>query len=234
MESWYVVRGTVLAVLVVSVVMFVAFKEGSTVKQGAGGVQTSLVKAKLDGSVSIEKAIHTRRSVRSYKNKPVTIEQLSQLLWAAQGITSKQGLRASPSAGALYPMELYVVASNVTDLDEGVYKYDQKNHRLQLVKSGRKQIELADASLGQTSVSDGAVSIVITGIYERTSSKYGDRAVRYVHMEAGHIAQNIYLQCVSLGLGTVVVGAFDDDAVQLVIGAQADKHPLYVMPVGVK
>ena len=119
--------------------------------------------------MSLERAINTRRSVRSYKVDPVTLEQLSQLLWAAQGITSNQGLRSAPSAGALYPMELYVVVSNVIGLDAGVYKYSCQDRILRLVSSGDKRTYLADASLGQTSVNDGAISIVITGVYERRS-----------------------------------------------------------------
>jgi len=224
------VTGTVFVVVVVVLVM--AFKEGSTVNKDTGCSEISLPKVRLDGSMSVEKAINARRSIRSYKSDPVTLEQLSQLLWAAQGITSNQGLRTAPSAGALYPMELYVIASNVIGLNAGVYKYGNQDHILRLVSSGDKRTELADASLGQASVYDEAVAIVITGIYDRTSIKYGDRAVRYVHMEAGHIAQNIYLQGVSLGLGTVVVGAFDDALVKLVIGAKVDEHPLYVMPIG--
>lgn len=216
-------------------IFVVAFWKGSTVEKGE---KTSLKEvvlpaAKHDGTISIEHVLQTRRSIRHYKNKPITLAQLSQILWAAQGITSRQGLKTAPSAGALYPMEMYVVAGNVTDLAAGVYKYNCKKHKLIPIKDGDKRSELASASLGQSCVGKGAADIVIAGVYERTSRKYGARAKRYVYMEAGHIAQNIYLQAVALDLGTVTVGAFTDAQVKKVIGLQPNEEPLYVMPIGV-
>jgi len=177
------------------------------------------------------------RAIREYKNKPIELAQLSQLLWAAQGITkitNGHGLRTAPSAGALYPMELYIAVKNIDNLPAGIYKYNCKTHTLKLIKSGNYLTQLANASLGQSCISNGAAAIIITGIFKRTSVKYGSRAARYVYMEAGHIAQNIYLQGVSLGLGTVTVGAFRDKKVQEVIGAQKNEQPLYVMPIGIK
>lgn len=225
----HVVAFAVLALC--GVILFFKGGELMTETKGTGDI-ISLPAAKLDGTISVEKALATRRSIRSYQDEPITLEQLSQLLWAAQGITSPEGLRASPSAGALYPMELYVVVDRVTALEVGVYKYDYNAHSLIHIKAGDQRQALSRASLGQGSVGAGAVDIVITGIYERTASKYEKRAERYVMMEAGHIAQNIYLQCIPLGLATVVVGAFDDKSVQSVVGAQADEEPLYIMPVG--
>lgn len=220
-------------------IILVIFKRGTVVKKDekismSMEAEIILPKAKYDGPILLERVLHDRRSIRSYTNKPVTLAQFSQLLWAAQGITNKQGFRTAPSAGALYPMELYVVAGNVEDLTAGVYKYNCSNHSLSLVKQGDKRKALAAASLGQYCVLEGAADIVITGIYERTARKYGARAKRYVHMEAGHVSQNIYLQATALGLGTVSVGAFEDDEVKTVIGAQPDEQPLYVMPVGIK
>ena len=193
----------------------------------------TLPEAEFDSGNSVEKAIKSRRSIRSYEDKKLTLEQVSQLLWAAQGITNPKGLRVAPSAGALYPMEVYVVAGKVKDLDPGIYKYNCDEHSLYLVESGDKRSELSEVAMSQDSVADGMINIVICGVYERTSIKYGSRAERYVHMEAGHIAQNIYLQAVSLGLGTVTVGAFDDEYVREVVGAEHDERPLYIMPIGV-
>jgi len=192
----------------------------------------ALPEAKTNGEFPLVKAIKSRRSVRTYKNENLSLEQVSQLLWAAQGITSPDELRSSPSAGALYPIEIYVVAGKVSQLDAGIYKYDCKSHKLSLIKEGDKRSELSSASLGQDSVQNGAIDIVICGVYERTQVKYGSRAERYVFMEAGHVAQNIYLLGVSLKLGTVVVGAFDDESVKKIIEAQPNENPLYVMPVG--
>jgi SagB-type dehydrogenase family enzyme len=192
----------------------------------------TLPEPKIDVSFPLTKAILSRRSARTYKDKSLTLEQVSQLLWAAQGITSQDGLRAAPSAGALYPMEVYIVVGKVEQLDAGVYKYNCKSHSLSLIKKGDSRSELSLAALGQSSVSNGMIDIVICGIYERTQIKYGSRAKQYVHMEAGHISQNIYLTGVMLGLGTVAVGAFDDEAVKKIVAAQSNEQPLYIMPVG--
>jgi len=198
--------------------------------------EIKLTTAKHDSSISIEKTLCTRRSIREYNNKPIELAQLSQLLWAAQGITKVRdgyGLRTAPSAGALYPMELYIVVENVTNLPAGVYKYNCKTHSLKPIKSGKYLGQLATASLEQSCISNGAAAIIITGVFERTRVKYGSRGTRYVYMEAGHVAENIYLQGVSLGVGTVTVGAFSDKKVQKLIGAQENEQPLYVMPIGI-
>lgn len=206
---------------------------GSEIMEAKGMEKTiTLPAAKFDERFPLVKAIKSRRSVRRYKNEALSLEQISQLLWAAQGITSKDGLRAAPSAGALYPMELYVVVGKVDVLSPGIYKYNCKSHTLSLLESGDKRSELSSASLRQDAVANGMINIVICGVFERTRAKYGSRAKRYVFMEAGHVAQNIYLLGTSLGLGTVVVGAFDDESVKKVIKAQPEEHPLYVMPVG--
>ena len=192
----------------------------------------TLPAAKSDDKFPLTKAIKSRRSIRKYKNEALSLEQLSQLLWAAQGITSKNGLRTAPSAGALYPIEIYVVVGKVKELETGIYKYDCKSHTLSLIEIGDKRQELSSASLGQDPVANGMIDIVICGVFKRTSAKYGARAKRYVFMEAGHVAQNIYLMGTSLGLGTVVIGAFDDVSVKKVIKARPEELPLYVMPVG--
>ncbi|MDN7025178.1 SagB/ThcOx family dehydrogenase [Methanoculleus sp. FWC-SCC1] len=187
---------------------------------------------RMESNTSIEEAIAARRSVREYTGEPITIAELSQLLWAAQGITSPEGHRSAPSAGALYPLEVYVAAGSVRELPPGVYRYAPDGHRLTRVREGDFRAELAEAAVGQESVRAAAADIIIAGVYERTTGKYGERGVRYVHMEAGHASENIYLQAESLGLGTVAIGAFDETALQRIMGMAENATPLYVMPVG--
>ena len=186
------------------------------------------------GNTSVEAALSQRRSIRDYSGENLTLDEVSQLLWAAQGITAPWGGRTAPSAGALYPLELYVVVGNVEGIDKGVYKYSREEHELEKVKEGDIRAELADAAVGQECVRDAAIDIVFTAVYERTTRKYGERGIRYVHMEAGHAAQNVYLQAVSLDLGTVVIGAFFDDRVKELVNAGEQENPLYIMPVGRK
>ncbi len=185
-----------------------------------------------DGDISVEKALSERRSIRNYTGEALTLAQVSQLLWAAQGVTDVNGFRAAPSAGALYPLELYAVVGNVAGLAPGVYRYRPEGHGLLKVFDGDRRKDLSRAALNQSWVNDGAVAIVITAVYERTKSRYGERGVRYVDMEAGHASQNIYLQAVALGLGTVAVGAFEDGEVKKVLGLPENEAPLYIMPVG--
>ncbi len=191
-----------------------------------------LPEPRLDSQFSLEKAIQQRRSVRGYAEAPVSLADLGQLLWAAQGITSPLGLRAAPSAGATYPLEVYVVAGEVTGLAAGIYRYGLKNHELTLVQEGDQRRALAAAALGQSMIEDAPLTLVMTAVYRRTEVRYGERTERYVHMEVGHAAQNVYLQATALGLGTVVVGAFSDDTVAGVLGHPKDEAPLYIMPVG--
>jgi SagB-type dehydrogenase family enzyme len=183
-------------------------------------------------NTSIEEALLKRRSIRSYKDSSLILAEVSQLLWAAQGITSPEGLRTAPSAGALYPLEVYIAAGNVDDLPDGIYHYRPHTHELAMTVKGDKRNELCKAALGQPSVRNAAAVIVFSAVYERTSKKYGDRGVQYVHMEIGHAAQNVFLQAVPLKLGTVVIGAFYDDAVRKVLQIPDSEQPLYIMPVG--
>lgn len=193
-----------------------------------------LPEPKYDSNTSVEQALLKRRSVREYKDTPLTLTEISQLLWAAQGITDPRGFRTAPSAGALYPLELYVVAGNVNDLPNGIYKYRPHEHELAMVVEGDERTELCNAALGQPSVKDAAAVIVFSAVYERTTVKYGEKGIRYVHIEVGHASQNIYLQAVSLNLGTVVIGAFDDEEVKKIINTGDEEQPLYLMPVGKK
>jgi SagB-type dehydrogenase family enzyme len=200
--------------------------------QNAGAEGRALPEPSYSSDVSIEEALERRRSVRGYGEEPVTLEEASQLLWAAQGVTSLRGFRTAPSAGALYPLEVYLVAGKVTDLEKGVYKYRPKGHALVKVAEDDLRSELASAALGQRSVQAGAIVLVFSAVYERTTSKYGRRGIQYTHMEVGHAAQNVYLQAQSLELGTVFIGAFKDDRVKGLLQMPDKEHPLGIMPVG--
>lgn len=196
------------------------------------GVTIILPEPKYDGDATLAEALLKRRSVREYSGQVLTLQELSQLLWAAQGITDARGFRAAPSAGATYPLEVYAVVGDVKGVARGIYRYKPQEHRLLKVASGEWREALARAALDQQWVIQGAVNIVITAIYERTTGHYGKRGVRYVDMEAGHAAQNVCLQAVALKLGTVVVGAFDDRQVAGVLELPDNEIPLYIMPVG--
>ncbi|AEA46913.1 SagB/ThcOx family dehydrogenase [Archaeoglobus veneficus] len=205
-------------------------EEAEMVIESEGVVK--LPEPRKTGEISVEEVINIRRSRRSYSGELISIKDISQLCWAAQGITEEAyGFRAAPSAGALYPLEIFLVVGN-SELDAGIYQYSPSTHRLKLVKKGDHRRVLCEASLGQSAIEEGALCIVVTAIYERTTRKYGERGIRYVHMEAGHAAQNIYLQAEALGLGTVSIGAFYDDKVRDVLSVPEEYVPLYVMPVG--
>lgn len=194
-----------------------------------------LPEPRYDSETSIEEALSTRRSIRAYKDEPLTLAEVSQLLWAAQGITGQGiGFRTAPSGGALYPLEVYVVIGNVKSVTKGVYKYKPHEHELVKVRDRDVRNELSVAALRQTCIGAGSIVIVFSAVYERTTQKYGDRGIRYVYMEVGHAAQNVFLQAVSLDLGTVVVGAFKDDKVKNILNMPNEEHPLYLMPVGKK
>jgi SagB-type dehydrogenase family enzyme len=184
------------------------------------------------GEHSLETLLRQRRSVRDYQDAPLSPAAIGQLLWAAQGITHPTGLRTAPSAGALYPLELYVVAGNVNDLAAGVYHYRVDRHGLERVLDGDRRKVLARAALGQAWIREAAAVVVFAAEYERTERKYGQRAGRYVHMEVGHAAENLFLQAEALGLATVVVGAFHDAEVAEVLQLPAGIRPLMLMPVG--
>ncbi len=179
------------------------------------------------GGVSVEEALARRRSVREFTSKPLSDREISQLVWAAQGITHGEGLRTAPSAGALYPLELYVADTT------GLYRYDPQHHQLQRRSSRDLRSALYQAAHEQEAVREAPAVFIITAVYSRTARKYGTaRAPRYVHMEAGHAAQNLLLQAVALGLGAVPVGAFDDAQVQKALGLSAEEQPLYLIPAG--
>jgi len=191
---------------------------------------------RTSGSVSVEEALARRRSIREYANEPLTIDQVMQLLWAAQGITNADyGFRTAPSAGGTYPLEIYLVTgpSGVVGLEAGIYRYEPRNHTLIKTIGGDFSAQLMAAALDQEWVGAAPVNFVITAVFERTTGKYGERGVRYVWQETGHAAQNMYLQAVALGLGNVVVGGFHDTEVQRILELSDLEKPAYVIPVGV-
>ena len=203
----------------------------------------SLPSPRLEGKVSLEETVVRRRSVRRYRREPVELSQLGQILWSAQGITGGGRLRAVPSAGATYPLEVFVVVGRKgviageskqtpEELQPGIYHYEADSHSLSLHKEADLRPDLARASLDQEFIIDAPVDIVLCALYGRTSRRYGKRGERYVHMEVGHAAENIHLQAVALGLATVEVGAFRDEEVREVLGLEEQIKPLYVMPVG--
>lgn len=186
-----------------------------------------LPQAKVAGSMSLEQSIAARRSIRAFAAKTLSIEQLGQLLWAAQGITdTKDSLRAAPSAGALYPLETYVV------LPSGIYRYDPQHHELKRIVEGDRRLELQKASLDQDAVGSAPAVFVFTAVFERTSVKYRERANLYVPIEVGHAAQNLLLQATTQGLAGVPVGAFNERRVAEVVQLAKNERPLYLLPVG--
>ncbi|MCX6354663.1 MAG: SagB/ThcOx family dehydrogenase [Candidatus Aureabacteria bacterium] len=195
--------------------------------------EISLPAPSLKGSLSLEEALAHRRSVREYKKDSLSPIEVSQILWAAQGITgAREGFRTAPSAGATYPLEIYLVAGNVKGLSPGVYRYISRTHVLVRTLAGDVRAGLCDAALGQQWVKDAPATVVIAAVYARTVARYGSRARRYIDIEVGHSGQNVYLQAEALGLGTVAVGAFDDGEVKRVLGLNKEEEPLYLMPLG--
>jgi len=202
-----------------------------------GGSRMHLPDTILDGNISLERAIHKRRTIRSFESRALTLKQLSQLLWSAQGITGTGGFkRAAPSAGALYPMDIYGVVGRdcIEKLDAGVYLYEPANHSISLVKEGDFRRDIATASLSQMWMAHAPLTLVITAEYSRITVKYRQRGIRYAMIEAGHIGQNIFLQSQAMGLEAGIVGAFEDQKVIQVMGIKKTHEPLLLMPVGYK
>lgn len=216
------------------VIISLSLNSALFVLQGAlaqSEVPIELPQPQLTGHVSVEQALQSRRSVRDFRSKSLRLDEVSQLLWAAQGVTYRR-LRTAPSAGALYPLDVYVVVGRVEGLEAGAYRYDPQRHTLEIVTAGDLRKRLSRAAFGQEWVHEGAIALVFTAQYEKTVAKYGDRGIRYVHVEAGHAMQNVYLQAESLGLGTVTIGAFSDGSVKEILQLDDEYQPLGIMPVG--
>jgi SagB-type dehydrogenase family enzyme len=189
----------------------------------------NLPKPKLSGKISLEQTIAQRRSEREYLKKELTDDQLSQILWAAQGISDTSfGFRTAPSAGALYPLNIYIIKK------DGVFRYLPDGHKMVQLATEDKRPSLLRASLGQSSIREAPVSIIITANFAITQAKYGPRAFRYVCMEIGHVAENIHLQAIALGLASVPLGAFWDDVIKSTLEIPENQDPLYIIPIGYK
>lgn len=193
----------------------------------------ALPEPSLSSSVSLEEALAQRRSVRRFSNAPVSLSEIGQLLWAAQGVSEPgRGLRTAPSAGATYPLELIVIVGHGEGIPSGAYRYAPRDHALHPMQQEDARPALTRAALNQSALLQAPVTIAISAVQARTEARYGPRATRYVDMEAGHAAQNLTLQAVTLGLGSVVIGAFDDREVASVLVLSPGETPLYLIPVG--
>ncbi|MEN8170868.1 MAG: SagB/ThcOx family dehydrogenase [Pseudomonadota bacterium] len=186
----------------------------------------------LKGTGSLEAALQERRSVRHYSKAALTLAEVAQLAWAAQGVSNRHGYRTAPSAGALYPLELYLVAGRVNGLEPGLYHYRPAEHTLQQVSRDNPQSKLAIAAYNQSAVRKAAAVFVISGVMQRTARKYGKRAQRYLYIEAGHAGQNLLLQATELGLGSVIIGAFSDSAVKELLELEKGEQPISLLAVG--
>jgi SagB-type dehydrogenase family enzyme len=212
---------------------------GIVVGFSSGGLAVENIKLpapNTKGGMPLAEALRARRTVRHFASRALNLAQVSQLLWEADGVSDPRGLRTSPSAGATYPLDLYLVVGErgVTDLPAGVYHYEVRSHTLTPGARGDFHARVAGACLHQTWMTEAPVMVVITGEYGRCTARYGQRGVRYTHMEAGNISQNLFLAAESLGLGAGIVGAFGDQVLAQVLKLPPAHEPLLVMPVGYK
>lgn len=191
-----------------------------------------LPEPRREGGVSVEAALQRRCSVREYRAEPLTLEEVGQLLWSAQGSTRSDGKRTAPSAGATFPLETYLVAGHVSGFSPGIYHYRPGGHEIAELAAGDRRAELAAISMNQDCVRLSAISIVFATVIARTEAKYGANAVAFVDMEAGHAAQNVALQAVALGLGSVMIGAFDPAALTKLLQLPTEHLPRYYAAVG--
>jgi SagB-type dehydrogenase family enzyme len=232
-KTWFLVF--LLGIVTSSLFLFSCFFLQPQGETSTWAKEIKLPAPRYKGDISVEEAIFKRRSIRAYKDEPLTLKEVSQLLWSAGGKTIDGitgATRAYPSAGGIYPLEIYLVAGDVKGLTKGIYRYRWEDHTIILVKEGDFRNQLMWAALGQRMVADAPVSLVFTAVYSRTTRRYGKRGeVRYVPMDVGGAGQNVHLQAEALGLGTVIIGAFRDKAVKEILGVKKEE-PLYIMPIG--
>jgi SagB-type dehydrogenase family enzyme len=187
--------------------------------------------------MSVEEALHKRRSIRNFENTSLGLADASQLLWSAYGVTfvsaSGREYKTAPSAGATFPLEIYLLAGKVDGLAAGLYRYMPSNHSLKPMREGDLRLDVSTACLGQKMLADAPLTIVFSAVYKRTTDRYGKRGEeRYVCMDLGHSAQNVYLQATAMGMGTCAVGAFNDEQLEKILQLPKDEKILYLMPVG--
>lgn len=225
----------VLAVVGLAVLFTAIIAMSASTNQEKSDVIT-LPQPHTDGGMSIEKALLERRSVRSFTNEPVTLEEVSQLCWAAQGVTDEKGHRTSPSAMASYPLEVYLLAANVTGLPAGVYHYSPQGHNLTVVSEGNRIPDLFGASAGgkEDWRKSAPAVFIVTGVFERINRIPGEDLSRFVHVEAGTASENLLLEVVSLGLGATYTAGFDANMTREVLAPSSDETPIAVLPVGHK
>lgn len=230
-RMWILALAAVFLGAFVLLVLILSERNGRLVAAGEMGSETVMVKLpppKLDGPVSVEKALWQRRSVRAYKEEPLSLADVSQILWAAQGISdSAGGKRTAPSARAMYFLDVYLISGNVTDLSAGLYRYRPQGHQLEKTMEGDAKAKLFEAA-GQAPIKSAPAALVITGQSDRSTNP------NWMYLEAGHAAQNVYLQGVSLGIGTVVMAGFKPDEVKKALSLLENQTVIYIMPLGKK
>jgi len=229
MKRYFPILNLLLIFGLLALALPICLKVPSTLAQEKSGGETiTLPSPAYESAMSIERALSERRSIRSYKEEPLTLNELSQILWGAQGITEPtKGLRAAPSPRAAYLLQVYVLPGNVTNLPMGIYKYQPQGHELVKIADGDKKAELFKAA-GQAPIKQAPVALVITGLSEKTQNP------AWMYLEAGHAAENVYLQAVSLKLGTVSMAGFKEDEVRKVLNLPEKERVIYIMPVGKK
>jgi SagB-type dehydrogenase family enzyme len=187
-------------------------------------------------TLTLDQCLHQRKSIRRYASRPLTTSQLSYLLWAVSGVQRSMGdfhFRPAPSAGALYPIETYIIVNNVNGIPKGLYHYAIQPHALEELKTGDLAKEIVNAAQGQKMHADASLVFIWTAIAKRSAFRYHDRAHRYIYLDAGHIAQNLALAAVGLGLGSCQVGAYFDDEVNRLIDVNGtDESVIYMSVVG--
>ncbi len=193
--------------------------------------EIKLPNPKLKSKISLEEAIIRRKSLRAYTKSPLSLKEISQLLFAGQGLL-KESRRTTPSAGAFYPIEIYLSALRITGLFSGLYQYLPNGHKLKKITSANRMAKLAEAAFGQIWVKNASAVIIICGDFKKTTGKYQDKGRDFVTMEAGHAAQNISLQAAALNLGILCVGGFNEEEVKKTLNIEKNKKVFYLMPVG--
>ena len=228
----FAIKKRLLVVPTLGLVILILFLTSDTM-----AAEIALPSPSYKGTISVEEALKARRTHRSFQSRPLTLKQFSQILWGAYGVTAqKYGsfLKTAPSAGALYPLDIYGVVGQggVETLAPGVYHFRPENHAVDLVKEGDLRAQVARQALQQMWMAKAPLMLVITGEYNRSSIKYGPRGVIYTHIEAGHVGQNIFLQAEAIGLKAGIVGAFNNRGVITTMGLPPSHDPLLIMPVG--